>query len=74
MEVYNLIFNYVLRFPFTTLHDVQKMLHVVKRVNLSIATIHRYVRALKLRRKKAKRIVRKSKAYEMKLQQQRQCF
>ena len=74
ITVHNLIFNYVLRFPFTTLHDVQKMLHVVKRVNLSIATIHRYVRALKLRRKKAKRIVRKSKAYEMKLQQQRQCF
>ena len=58
-----LIFNYVQRFPYTTLHDIQIMLQYANSY-LSITTIHRMLKLLRITRKKVKRIVRKSLNYQ----------
>ncbi len=66
-----LIFNYVNRFPYTTLRDIQKMLKYVKHYYASISTIHRILKRLRITRKKVKRIVRKNINYQDKLESKR---
>ncbi len=73
-NVHFLVYNYVKRFPYTTLSDIQQMLRYIRNKHLSITTVHRILKSLRITRKKVKRIVRKTALYQTRLEKKRKQF